>query len=128
MSPIQPLACNFVNKESLPQVFSCEFCEIFKNIFFHRALSVAASVSTSEAESSPDVEFFIELFRQFPVVWNPKLNCFKDYAKKKNAWNEINTALDGSFSSKIILYFFIRELNISFLSMAFFFIESFHYK
>ena len=31
-------ACNFIKKESLAQVFSCEFCEIFKNIFFHRHL------------------------------------------------------------------------------------------
>ena len=26
--------CNFLKKETLAQVFSCEFCEIFKNIFF----------------------------------------------------------------------------------------------
>ena len=30
-------------KESLPQVFSCEFCEIFRNIFSYRTLPVAAS-------------------------------------------------------------------------------------
>ena len=59
--------------------------------------------STSEAESSLDLELFIELIRQFPVIWNPKLNCFKDHAKKKNAWNQINTALGGSFSCKITL-------------------------
>ena len=29
--------------ESLTQVFSCEFCEISKNIFFHRTPLVAAS-------------------------------------------------------------------------------------
>ena len=29
-------ACNFIKKESLAQVFSCEFCEISKNTFFHR--------------------------------------------------------------------------------------------
>ena len=40
--------------------------------------------STLEAESGLDVELFIELIRQFPVVWNPKPNCFKDHAKKKN--------------------------------------------
>ena len=39
--------------------------------------------STSEAESSLGVELFIELIRQFPVIWNPKPNCFKDHAKKK---------------------------------------------
>ena len=26
-------AYNFIKKETLAQVFSCEFCEIFKNIF-----------------------------------------------------------------------------------------------
>ena len=28
-------ACNFIKKETLAQVFSCEFCEISKNNFFH---------------------------------------------------------------------------------------------
>ena len=27
-------ACNFIKKEALPQVFSCEFCEISNNTFF----------------------------------------------------------------------------------------------
>ena len=27
--------CNFIKKETLTQVFSCEFCEIFKNSFFY---------------------------------------------------------------------------------------------
>ena len=37
-------ACNFIKKEPLAQVFSCEFCEIFKNIFFYRTTLVAASI------------------------------------------------------------------------------------
>ena len=37
-------ACNFIKKETLAQVFSCEFCEIFKNTFSHRTPLVAASV------------------------------------------------------------------------------------
>ena len=37
-------ACNFIKKETVAQVFSCEFYEIFKNTFFHRAPPVAASV------------------------------------------------------------------------------------
>ena len=36
-------ACNFVKKETLAQVCSCEFCEIFKNTFLYRTTSVAAS-------------------------------------------------------------------------------------
>ena len=33
---LRPQACNFIKKETLVQVFSCEFCEISKNTFFHR--------------------------------------------------------------------------------------------
>ena len=38
-----PEACNFIKKETLAQVLSCEFCEISKkeNIFFHRTPLVA---------------------------------------------------------------------------------------
>ena len=36
-------AFNFIKKETLAQVFSCEFCEISKNSFFYRAPLVAAS-------------------------------------------------------------------------------------
>ena len=37
------VACNFIKKETLAQMFFCEFCEISKNNFFYRALLVAAS-------------------------------------------------------------------------------------
>ena len=37
-------ACNFIKKETLAQVFSCEFCEISKNTFFVEHLWTAASV------------------------------------------------------------------------------------
>ena len=30
----KPQACNFIKKETLTKVFSCEFCKIFKNIIF----------------------------------------------------------------------------------------------
>ena len=43
-SLIKPQACNFIKKETLAQVFSCEFREIFKNTYFYRILPVAASV------------------------------------------------------------------------------------
>ena len=33
-----PGACNFIKKETLAQVFSCEFCVISKNTFFHEHL------------------------------------------------------------------------------------------
>ena len=37
------LARNFIKKETLAQVFSCEFCEISKNTFFTELLWATAS-------------------------------------------------------------------------------------
>ena len=37
------LACNFIKKDSLTQVFSCKFCEISKNTFFTEQLLTTAS-------------------------------------------------------------------------------------
>ena len=41
-----PQAWNFMKKETPTHVFSCEFCEIFKNTFFSGTLPVAASAVT----------------------------------------------------------------------------------
>ena len=40
----QSLFCNFIEKETLTQVFSCEFCEISKNTLSYRTPLVAVSV------------------------------------------------------------------------------------
>ena len=42
---VRPEACNFIQKESLAQVFSSDFCEIFKKTVFYRTTMVAVSVS-----------------------------------------------------------------------------------
>ena len=39
----RPQICTFIEKETLAQVFSCKFCETFKNTFFHRIPLMAAS-------------------------------------------------------------------------------------
>ena len=39
----RPETYNFIKKETLAQVFSCEFCEIFKSIFFTEHLRMNAS-------------------------------------------------------------------------------------
>ena len=39
-------AYNFIKKDTLTQVFSCEFCEIFKNTFSYGTPPVAASRNT----------------------------------------------------------------------------------
>ena len=42
---LHPLACSFIKKESLTQLYSCEFCEITKNTFFTEHLWTLASVT-----------------------------------------------------------------------------------
>ena len=37
-------ACNFIKKETLAQVISCEFCEISKNTFFTEHFWTTASI------------------------------------------------------------------------------------
>ena len=41
---LQASICNFIKKETLAQVFPCEFCKIFKNTLSYRTPPVAASV------------------------------------------------------------------------------------
>ena len=43
---LRPKACNFIKRETLAQVLSCELWEICKNIFFYRTPPVAVSVRT----------------------------------------------------------------------------------
>ena len=40
----KPEACNFIKKEALAQVYSCEFREISKNTFFTEHLWTTTSV------------------------------------------------------------------------------------
>ena len=47
LKTLQASACNFIKKETLAQVFSCEFREIFKNIFFTEPLRAPTSVASS---------------------------------------------------------------------------------
>ena len=41
---LQASAFDFIKKETLAQVFSCELCEIYKNTFSYRTPPVTASV------------------------------------------------------------------------------------
>ena len=43
----EKVACNFIKKEILAQVFSCEFCEISTNTFLQRTPLVATSEMTN---------------------------------------------------------------------------------
>ena len=51
-----PEACNFMKKETLARVFSCEFCEFFKNNYFTEHLWTTAS-------------FYHAIFVSFWIYW-----------------------------------------------------------
>ena len=42
---MRPEAHNFIKKETLAQLFSCEICKISKNTFLHRTPLVGASLN-----------------------------------------------------------------------------------
>ena len=63
------LACNFIKKETLAQVFSCKFCEISKNTFSYRKLPLVASV--------PGKVKFETLQRPLKVLFFPIIFTFK---------------------------------------------------
>ena len=58
--------CNFINKETLAQVFSCEFCEISKNTFFTEHLWATASVSNRRLLN---ISFSLVKSNYSPVFW-----------------------------------------------------------
>ena len=47
---LQASACNFIKKETLSQIFSCEFHEISKNIIFTEHLWATASDARQHTE------------------------------------------------------------------------------
>ena len=71
---LQLQACNFINKETLAQVFSCGFCEISKKHFFHRTPPVAASVHSINCTLWSSSDFLKKiLFSKaisYSFVWN----------------------------------------------------------
>ena len=73
-------ACNFIKKESLAQVFLCEFCEISKNTFFYRTALVAAFGSyvifVMFIQYFQVLEFFYPLF----IFQRQLLNFLKDFS------------------------------------------------
>ena len=46
---LQASGCNFIEKETLAQVFTCDFCEISKNIFFTEHLWATALILRDNA-------------------------------------------------------------------------------
>ena len=53
----------------------------------------SAKQTNKSLEDELDIELFVDLVRRFPVIWNTRLNGFKDYNNKKVTWNNISTFL-----------------------------------
>ena len=70
-------ACNFIKKETLAQVFSCEFCEISKNSFFHGRPLVAASIVVPNLYLSEKYEIVLEKCHIFYISVAPNINFYK---------------------------------------------------
>ena len=70
-------------KETPTQVFFCEYCEIFKNSYFHRTPRVAASVNgelRNHARST--IMIFVitpDYFKSLTIVTNISIQCEERY-------------------------------------------------
>ena len=73
---------NFIEKETLAQVFSCEFCEISKNTFFHETPLMAVSLFVT-------VSFEDTASRAF--------NVFFKCAHVKSFWEQLNMVSQNDF-------------------------------
>ena len=72
----------------------------------NNSISTRQQTNNKSPENELGAELFIDLVRQFPVIWNAHLNGFKDYNKKKVAWNNISFSLDNKYSSESIFFRF----------------------
>ena len=65
-------ACNFVKKETLAQVFSCEFCEISKNTFFTEHLRWLLLIILCMIFGH-QMKFNVSCLKSNRLIWNTKL-------------------------------------------------------
>ena len=65
---LQALACSFIKKKTLAQVFSCEFCESSKNAFFIQNISVGCFYHYKIWKKICLFQTFIMLWRNFIYV------------------------------------------------------------
>ena len=68
------MACNFIKKETLTQVFSCEFCKIFKNTFFTERLRTTASADYLWVKNY-DLPNWKQVSQSVAMSWCAVINC-----------------------------------------------------
>ena len=88
---------NFIKKETLAQVFSCEFWEIIKNPFSYRTLPVAASV------------YYCSYLAHFRSKWKTKKIFNKQNIKEENDKKENKLIFQITF----LRYYFLQGTFIN---------------
>ena len=92
-------ACNFIKKEVLAQVFSCEFCKISKNTFFTEHFWTTASVDYYQAKHIQQLEwrkicFYSSnhsfKFRQIWIVPKSIKSVMKVLLEARRTWQQAN--------------------------------------
>ena len=66
---------------------------------------LATQIDQQQLDDNLNPELFIELVRQYPCIWNVRLNVYRDQSKKKGAWDEIKNVLDGNFTGRFVYCF-----------------------
>ena len=115
-----PWACNFIKKETLAQVFSCEFCEISKNTFFIEHLWTTASQkeepyaleyvpgkNKTQEMCESAVDYSLKLLKFVPD-WFVAPKTFENFAQKPLSVNCIHRGT----AHKLPIYFNFKRYNL----------------
>ena len=107
------LVCNFIKKETLAQVFSCEFCKISKYTYFHRTPLVAASELIRYVSKITETDF--PQIKDYWMCIKDWWRCFKlDFycvtKSKRVFWNVLGFDLTDLMT--IYLVYFLKFWSI----------------
>ena len=122
----QPQACNVIKKETLVQMFSCEFCEISKNTICYRTPSTCSFIKNetlAQVFSSTFCEISKNTFcyRTFPVA--DSVCCRRKVAavkiKKLKAFIIKHYDISKTYSVQFHLYYSVNLSYFYFLIHGF---------
>ena len=71
---LQAETCNVIKKETLAQVFSCEFCEIFRNILINKLMNKLPCVAIV---FSLDLEHVLLAVVKLPEIYPSMRNHYQ---------------------------------------------------
>ena len=98
-------ACNFIKKDALTQVFSCEFWEISKNTVSYRTLLVAASASAMFCHPYGTTTFADIFLRKF-MCYNVTIPVFLSVCFVIKVWLKYFNIF---FKRKFFFYSFVQH-------------------